>query len=110
MDPEARLAFACWALSYYDFAPPQKGCPLGTVDARSVLDLFRCSWTGDTAYLLSRFDALQGYGGLLEELRQRCFAQGYTESFYPDYGPTNCAVRIELRKGIGGFCLVYNSR
>ncbi len=53
---------------------------------------------------------MQGYGGLLEELRQRCLAQGCTESFYPDYGPTNCAVRIELRKGIGGFCLVYNSR
>ena len=52
----------------------------------------------------------EGIGPLLEELRQRCLAQGCTESFYPDYDPTNCAVRIELRKGIGGFCLVYNSR
>ena len=58
----------------------------------------------------SRVDALLGLNGVLPALRQTCESLGYVSNVRALLTRTDFSFNVELRRGVGGFLLVFSPR
>lgn len=68
----------------------------------------RCSFSGNSDYLLERIDKIYDYNGLLIDLKNKCLEKGYKQEIQYHFGTSDLCFTIKFANKIGGFLIGYN--